>query len=114
MKKWIFPTVALFFLTACCGKTVYRDGVFRGEAMGYSKETPIKVEVTVAGGNMVSVEVVDHGEYVEQVPQVQEALNTLPGAMVKKNTTYIDSIAGATETSKGIKNAVEKALERAK
>ena len=82
--------------------------------MGHSKDVPIKVEVSIVGGNMVAVEVVNHDESVEQVPQVQEALDTLPGAMVKKNTTHIDSIAGATETSKGIGNAVEKALERAK
>lgn len=114
MKKWALSTLIVLLLAGCSGKNAYNDGVFRGEAMGYSKDIPIEVEVSIVGGNMVAVEVVNHDESVEQVPQVQEALDTLPGAMVKKNTTHIDSIAGATETSKGIGNAVEKALERAK
>ena len=82
--------------------------------MGHSKDAPIEVEVSIVGGSMAAVEVINHDESVEQMPQAQEALDTLPGAIVQKNTTQIDGIAGATETSKGIGNAVEKALERAK
>lgn len=114
MKKWALPALCLLLLAGCSGQKGYKDGVFRGEATGYSKNTPIEVEVSIVDGNMVAVEVVNHGESVEQVPQAQEVLDILPGAMVKKNTTHIDGIAGATETSKGIGNAVEQALERAK
>lgn len=114
MKKLALPALCLLLLAGCSGQKGYKDGVFRGEATGYSKNTPIEVEVSIVGGSMAAVDIISHDESVEQVPQVQEALDTLPGAIVKKNTTQIDGIAGATETSKGIGNAVEKALERAK
>ncbi|MDD7362568.1 MAG: FMN-binding protein [Peptoniphilus sp.] len=116
--KWRACLAALFMvmtLAACGGMSEsYRDGSYIGEAKGHDGEKPIRVEVTIASGVMTDIEVLEHGESLEQVPQTKVALDSLPGAIVKKNSTNIDGIAGATQTSDGIKKAVNAALDEAK
>lgn len=119
MKKFsVILTSSLLALTlvACNGQdaATYKDGTYTGEASGYDEANPIKVEVTVTDGKMSDIKVLEHGESVDKIPQTQEALDTLPGAIVKKGSTDLDGVAGATATSNGIKDAVDKALEQAK
>lgn len=102
-------------LAACGGLGEdYRDGSYIAEAKGHHAEQAIRVEVTIAQGNITDVRVLDHRESLEKIPQTEVALENLPRAIVKKNSTAVDTVAGATETSNGIKNAVDIALNRAK
>ncbi|MCD1146790.1 FMN-binding protein [Peptoniphilus sp. KCTC 25270] len=101
-------------LVGCAGGGAsYTDGTYTGEAAGYDPANPIKVEVTVTDGKMSDIQVLSHGESVDKIPATQEALDTLPGAIVEKGSTDIDGLSGATMTSNGIKGAVDNALEQA-
>ncbi|MDQ0508120.1 uncharacterized protein with FMN-binding domain [Peptoniphilus ivorii] len=117
MKKMaaLGATALLAFTLAACGNgATYKDGTYTGEAPGYDPENPIKVEVTVADGKLSDIQILNHGESVDKIPQAQDALDTLPGAIVKKGSTDIDGVSGATKTSGGIKSAVDAALSEAK
>lgn len=92
----------------------YKDGTYEGRGEGHSGSKPIVVSVTVQDGRIAEIVVKSHGESPQQVPQVESALEKIPGAMTKKNSTAVDGIAGATETSEGLKAAVEDAMEGAK
>ena len=100
-------------LCGCTEKNAYKDGTYEGRGEGYSGSEPIVVSVTVQDGRIAEIVVKSHGESPQQVPQVESALEKIPGAMTKKDSTAVDGIAGATETSEGLKAAVEDAMEKA-
>ena len=89
------------------------EAAYTGEAEGFSSETPIKVTVTVVDGKITAVVIDEHGESKDMIPAVATALETLPAAIVEKNSAEVDVVAGATWTSKGIMAAVKAALEQA-
>lgn len=84
----------------------YEDGVYRGEATGY--RPGFVVEVTVEGGRVSGVRVVEHNEV--RIVYWRRAIRILPGEIVKRQSTGIDALSGATATSNGIFAAVENAL----
>lgn len=100
-------------LCGCEKDRPYKDGTYEGRGEGHNQTEPIVVSVTVQDGRIADIVVKSHGESPQQVPQVQSALEKIPGAMTKKNSTEVDGIAGATETSRGLKAAVEDAMEKA-
>ncbi|MDY3118457.1 MAG: FMN-binding protein [Peptoniphilus sp.] len=115
MKRVLLLFFLLLTTIGCAkGSGSYKDGIYTGEGRGHSKMTPIVVRVEIKGGSLSDIKVESHGESLEQVPQAARALEKIPGAMVNKNTTEIDGIAGATETSAGLKAAVDDALQKAK
>mgnify|MGYP001306463619 FL=1 len=89
------------------------SGSFTGEGEGYNKDVPLKVTVTLKDGKIVALKVEEHGESVDQIPQVKEALDAIPTLIIEKNSAEVDVHAGATWTSKGIMAAVAAALEAA-
>ena len=99
-----------------CGEKApaLKDGTYTGEGDGFSQDTKVAVEVTVAEGKISDVKVTDHGESVDEIPAVTDALEQIPAAIKEKNSTEVDAVAGATFTSDGIKAAVTAALEQAK
>ena len=76
-------------------------------AMGGS----LYVKVTMDGDSISAVEVVQQNETVGIGDKAVEAL---PGAIVAANSTEVDTIAGATITSKAIIEAVNDALSKVK
>lgn len=116
-SRWKNPLILclLFalFLGGCEKNRPYKDGTYEGRGEGYSQSEPIVVSVSVQGGRIAEIVVKSHGESPQQVPQVQSALEKIPGAMTKKNSTEVDGIAGATATTEGLKAAVEDAMEQA-
>ncbi|HHY09001.1 MAG TPA: FMN-binding protein [Firmicutes bacterium] len=85
--------------------TVFADGVHTGKAEGFS--STITVEVTVSGGAIARVEVVDH----DDTPFIaQGAVDQIPAAIVEAQSWDVEAVSGATLTSQGIMNAVEDAL----
>jgi len=114
LHKIVGATLLAGTLVACGGSATYKDGTYTGEAAGFDEENPVKAEVTVTDGKIANVEILEHGESVDKVPETQEALDKLPGYIVEKNSTDVDGIVGATATSNGIKGAVNNALEEAK
>lgn len=111
MKKVISLALILVLIATTlvgCGGAKYNDGNYEGEAEGMY---PLKVAVEVKDGKIAKVEVVEHEE-TDGIGTL--AIDQLPPAIVEKNSTDVDGVSGATLTSNGIKEAVNKALEGAK
>lgn len=100
-------------LCGCTERSTYKDGTYEGRGKGYNEKEPIVLRVAIEDGRIADIAVVSHGESTAQVPQAESALEKLPGAMARKNTSVVDGIAGATETSAGLRAAVGDALQKA-
>lgn len=86
----------------------FQDGVYTGEADG--NNGPVKVEVTVEEGNIVSVVLTEHSE-TEGI--YESAEKQVTADIIKTQSTEVDTVAGATNTSNAIKGAVTNALKDA-
>lgn len=87
----------------------YIDGIYTGTADGF--RPGIIVEVTISGGAVTSVVVVEHNELGRQY--WYRPVEELPLSIIELQSTAVDTISGATATSKGILAAVEDALTQA-
>jgi uncharacterized protein with FMN-binding domain len=86
-----------------------KDGVYSGTATGY--RPGMVVQVTVTNGEITNVTVVSHNE--RDPRRYSSAMVQVPDEIVKKQSTNVDGVTGATRTSNGIKNAVNDALKQA-
>ncbi|WP_349772554.1 FMN-binding protein [Lacrimispora xylanisolvens] len=87
----------------------YKDGAYTGTGKGNNGD--ITVEVVVKDGSVTSVELTDHHE----TPGIYEAAEkTVTAAIIRTQSTAVDGVSGATNSSNGIKEAVAAALEKAK
>ena len=86
----------------------YKDGTYTGSASGYGGK--IKVKVTIKNGKIKKIRVVSaNGEG----PQYLKKAKTLIKKMIRKQTTNVDAVSGATYSSTGLVNAVRNALKKA-
>ncbi|NOZ19879.1 MAG: FMN-binding protein [Planctomycetes bacterium] len=83
------------------------DGVHTGEAEG--KHGPIAVRVAVKSGRIEQLAIAHQDENV-RLKSVVVALVEVPNRIHAQNTLAVDGITGATETSKGIREAAYNAL----
>lgn len=82
------------------------DGTYTGVGKGFGGD--ITVEVTVKDRKITAINVISHSE----TPYLSDsALNTMPDAMIKAQSPVVDTVTGATGTSKGIISAVNDALK---
>lgn len=86
----------------------YRDGTYTGSAQGYGGR--ISLEVVVSKGNIDEIHVVSAAK--EDAAYWNMAKQLIP-QIIKKQTTEIDTISGATFSSIGILNATAEALNQA-
>nr|WP_297705129.1 FMN-binding protein [uncultured Butyrivibrio sp.] len=86
----------------------YADGEYTGSGMGYNG--PITVTVTISNRRIEKVKVIS-GE--DDDPYYTWAIKEIPGAIEKSNTTEVDTVSGATTSSKAIIAAVNDALQKA-
>lgn len=84
------------------------DGNYEATVDG--QEGPLTVSVTIAGGVISAVEVVENHETASVGGP---ALDTIPNAMVQANSPDVDSVSGATLTSQRLRDAVVACLEQA-
>lgn len=87
---------------------VYKDGVYEGTATGY--RPGLVVEVVIDNGRIASVTVTDHNEKNEHFWGVP--VERIPKLIVESQSTDVDTVSGATMTSKGIIDAVNDALTK--
>lgn len=81
------------------------------EGVGEGFGGELKVQVVKEGDDIVSVEVLSHEESYDDLAEVKEAIDTLPGAIAEANgTDGVDGVSGATYTSDAIFEAVNNAL----
>lgn len=90
------------------GANGYVAGEYTGTGNG--NNGPIKVKVVFSETEILSVEVIEHGE----TPGICEpALEKIPAAIVSGQSYEVDGVSGATMTSDGIMKAVKDAMEQA-
>jgi uncharacterized protein with FMN-binding domain len=88
----------------------YKDGSYTGEGQG--RASKIQVQVDVKGGKIENVKVVKHGETEMIIAAPIEQM--IPEIVKKNGTEGVQTIGGATLSSKGILEAVNNALAKAK
>lgn len=88
--------------------TNLKDGVYEGTGQGHGEE--IVASVTITGGKITAIKITKQQE-TEAIYQSAEA--PLIESIVKANSTQVDTITEATESSKGILEAVRAALKKA-
>lgn len=80
------------------------DGKYTGTAEGF--KSTIKVEVTVAGGKITEIKVLEQNE----TPDRFEKATKVIGEIIAKQSVQVDAASGATMSSDGIIQAVVNAL----
>ena len=85
----------------------YKDGVYEGVAEGFNG--PIKVKVTIAKGSITKVEILSHKE---DDPYFSKSKGVI-SKMLGKPGKSVDTVSGATFSSKGIIDAINNAVSKA-
>ena len=86
-------------------KGVFTPGTYTGEANGLNGA--IKVEVTVDANKILEVKVLEHNES----PGISDnAIKNIPESIIEYQSLNVDTVSGATYSSKGILEAVKNAL----
>jgi uncharacterized protein with FMN-binding domain len=84
------------------------DGVYEGEFSSFPDSA--RVRVTVEGGRIAKVEVLESfGSWI-----ATGAEKTIPERIVTDQSTSVDAVTGATNSSRVIMNAAEEALRKAR
>lgn len=86
----------------------WMDGVYQGSARGYGGT--ITVEVTILGGSISNVQVIDHAG--ETPSYFEKAMAVVP-KIIEMQSPNVDTVTGATYSSNGIREAVIQALNQA-
>ena len=103
MKKLLALALALCMLTGCAVADTY-------VGTGKGNNGDIQVEVSFVGDKVESVTIKEHAE----TPGISDpALEAIPAAIVDAQSVDVDAVAGATNTSNGIKAAVADAAAQA-
>lgn len=95
-----------------CSKSAasaWKDGTYNGKAEGVHGD--IEVSVEISGGKIAKVNITSENE-TEGVSDL--AIEQIPAAIVEKQSTEVEVVAGASVSSKAIITAVEAALSQAK
>lgn len=85
----------------------YRDGTYYGTGKGFAGA--MKVKVDIAGGKIASISIVSTKDGDSYVKSASSLLDTI----VEKQSTNVDTVSGATFSSRGIISAVRSALSQA-
>ena len=98
MRKFLSLLLALV-MVLCCIPAVAEtaDGVYEGTGAGLNGAS--KVSVTVSGGKITEVKVLEHSE---TAGISDPAIEKIPAAIVEAQSADVDIVSGATFTSKGI------------
>ena len=93
--------------TFSIGSANLNDGVYTGSGQGYNG--PIRVRVTVSGGNITNVEILSNSDDAPFFNRAKAVIGRLLGSPDKS----VDTVSGATYSSRGIIDAVRNALSGA-
>lgn len=85
----------------------FADGTYYGSGVGF--KSTITVAVTISGGQIVDIQIVSHGD---DQPYFDDA-SAVVGRVLSAQTTSVDTVSGATYSSKGILAAIKDALSQA-
>ena len=83
----------------------YKDGTYVGTALGYAND--VKLQVNVQNGFISNITILSHKE----TPGISDkAFEQIPSKIVSSQSVNVDTVSGATYTSKAIINAVNQVL----
>lgn len=85
-----------------------RDGQYRAQARGFGG--PVEVQVTIENGKIAKVEILSAEN---ETPDYLKTASVLLDQIVDRQSADIDTVSGATFSSRGILDAAKKALEEA-
>lgn len=94
-------------ITAVQDASAYKDGTYYGTGKGFAGT--MKVKVDIAGGKIASISIVSTKDGDSYVKSASSLLDTI----VEKQSTNVDTVSGATFSSRGIIAAVRSALSQA-
>jgi uncharacterized protein with FMN-binding domain len=82
------------------------DGVYEGRDKAGPNKAVVKVRVQ--DGKIIEIEIVKHRAW-----KGKKAELIIPGRIIERQSTKVDAVTGATNSSRVIMNAVQKAVEKA-
>ena len=82
------------------------DGVYEGVHRAGPNKAVVKV--TVQEGKIVEIEIVKHRAW-----RGKRAESIIPRRIIERQSTKVDAVTGATNSSRVIMNAAQKAIEKA-
>lgn len=85
-----------------------RDGQYRAQAHGFGG--PVEVQVMIENGQITKTEIVSAEN---ETPDYLKTASVLLDQIVDRQSADIDTVSGATFSSRGILDAAKKALEEA-
>ncbi|MDR3597202.1 FMN-binding protein [Clostridium sp.] len=85
----------------------YKDGTYTGSGKGFGGTT--KVSVTIAGGKITDIKTISNQDTSEYY---NRAFGTISKGIISAQTPNVDTVSGATYSSKGIISAVKDALSQ--
>ena len=110
MKRYFsIALIVSFLLGTALMASAFTPGTYEGEGKGYSETDPVKVKVTVDEKAITAVEI----DAPNEVPFGVMNFETYSKALIGRTDGNIDAVSNATMSRNGIKEAVEKALEKA-
>ena len=106
MKKNIFALLLAMMLLVCASASAMTAGTYEAEAQGMMGM--VKVAVTVTESAIQNVEVIAQNE---TAGLADPALANVPAAIVAEQSLAVDTVSGATKTTKAYRDAVALAIE---
>ncbi len=113
----LFFSGIAFLSSSGCGKSVVtggpvvserlKDGTYEGSASSWPNSVTVKV--TIADGKIAKIEFLSH--YSSWIGKKAEG--PIPQRIIEKQSTNVDAVTGATNSSRVIMNAVQDAVEKA-
>lgn len=91
----------------------WKDGTYTGSASGNSggfNGGTTRVSVTISGGKITAINVLSNQDTAQYF---NRAKSTIINSIISKQTTNVDTVSGASFSSRGIINAVRNALSKA-
>ena len=90
-------------------KSMYADGTYEGAGTGH--RSGLQISVTISKDKITDIQILSDRE----TPRYSMyAFNTVPQEILRTQSTNVDAVSGATETSDGIMSAVKDALSKAR
>jgi len=82
------------------------DGVYEGSYKAWPNRALVKVEIK--DNTIVGIEIVEHWAW-----KGKKSESLISKRIIQKQSTNVDAVSGATNSSRVIMNAVQKAIEKA-
>lgn len=87
----------------------YKDGTYTGSGIGFKRGTTT-VSITISGGQITRIDTISHGD----TPRYYErTIGIITEEILSSQIASVDTVSGATYSSRGIIDAVQDALNQA-